>query len=228
MRLARSRAVSLQTRSSHRDLTDLDSRSDNIPTSPSAPACWLSGLGKQPNNYAAATEPSPAPTHRVFETACPFGADSRPRWNRRLDHWRRAVHPTGGHPVINHRSETVRGARRVYRVRGWCCRVVAAASAGCLLLVGRSASHPASSATTSTSLGESFSISTPEGTVTRSRNGCSSPPGLPIPFPPPPRSCPGWGQGRLPSPSGGHQVAVFQVPGTGLYRPSITTRTPAR
>ena len=71
--------------------------------------------------------------------------------------------------MINHRSETVRGARRAIRY-GWCYRVVAAALAGCLLLVGCSSSHPASTAAAEHLARLSFSINTPEGTITLSLN----------------------------------------------------------
>ena len=185
----------MRTPSSRLDTRDPDSGSTRFSPHLSTPARGgCPGLGS--SRTATPQQPSvPGPSIASRTgSGCPFAADSCPTWNRRLDYWRRAVHPTGGHPVINHRSETVRGARRAIGY-GWCHRVVAAALAGCLLLWGVRPLIRVS-ATTSTSLGESFSINTPEGTVTGPQR--STPTRLAIRFPLPPE-LPRLGPGRLPS-----------------------------
>jgi hypothetical protein len=93
-------------------------------------------------------------------------------------------------------------------------RVLAAAAVGCLLVVGCSSSHSASSTTTSKSSGGSFSVDTPGGSVSISLDG-QLPAGWPAGFPLPPGATPA-GSGSVSNGNGSHQVAVFQVPGTGL------------
>jgi hypothetical protein len=92
----------------------------------------------------------------------------------------------------------------------------ALAVAALLLIVGCSSSPSSSSSSNSpstTSPGRSFTVNTPEGSVSLSLDG-KLPPGWPSGFPIPPGAT-SAGSGSIGGSKESHMIAVFDYPGTG-------------
>jgi hypothetical protein len=90
-------------------------------------------------------------------------------------------------------------------------RVVAVAAS--IFVVGCSSSHSSSSSTSTSSPGRSFSVNTPEGSVSVSLDG-QLPPGWPSAFPVPSGATPA-GSGSIGGSNQSHMVAVFNASGSG-------------
>ena len=90
-------------------------------------------------------------------------------------------------------------------------RIIAVAAA--LFLVGCSSSHSSSSSTATSSPSRSFTVSTPEGSVSLSLDG-QLPPGWPSAFPTP-AGATSAGSGSVGGSTESHMIAVFQASGTG-------------
>jgi hypothetical protein len=87
------------------------------------------------------------------------------------------------------------------------------AVAAALFLAGCASSHSSSSSTSTSSPSRSFTVNTPEGSVSLSLDG-QLPPGWPSAFPVPAGATPA-GSGSIGGSQQSHMIAVYQSSGTG-------------